>query len=267
MLTLIGKVESALFETFPRSKYKNVENYLHRWAKDEYDNFGNLVSGNFELCYADNHIDANRTLNEMPEEFVLRIAADLGVETPSILPGVVTEFKNILPPINRPASQAFQEAIKEIYESPHDAVLHATSALDGIVKSIMAHPDFEDVRPKNGEGLSKQVGSIVKKIKQSYSEECPKEVTALVSGLNSVGGCMDNLRSRKTLAHCSAKEDFLLDDPIYASLVINAVATIGTFLYDFFNKRLKLGVDLSTETNLVSESNDESESDLSQIPF
>ncbi len=40
-----------------------------------------------------------------------------------------------------------------------------------------------------------------------------------------------------TLSHGKTGEDYIIDDPMYAYLVVNSVTTVGMFLKDFYQKK------------------------------
>lgn len=261
ILDLIEQVEPAIWKAFPTSKYKNVENYMKRWQNGKEDDFGNIYDGNFDIYYKDNqHIDLDKTMHNMPDEYILGIATELGIETPGFLPIMPQKFKNILKDNNRTAYQNFERAIKNTYENPDESVLLATTVLDSLIKTILNNDKIKDkidfkIR-KNG-SLTEQANAIIKVFKkESSSSDCPKEIFTLTNNLSTLCKTLDDLRSDKTPAHGSLEEDYIVNDPLWAILVINTTVTLGIFIWDFFNKKYNIEKEIS-----------QSEIDIENIPF
>lgn len=244
MLDLIEKIKPVIWETFPIPKYKNVENYMKRWQNGKEDNFGNIYDENFDIYYKDDQrIDLDKTMCNMPDEYILGIATELGIETPGFLPVVPQRFKNILENNNQTAYQNFERAIKNAYESPDESVLLATTTLDSLIKTILNNDKIKnkiDFKIKKNGSLTEQASAIIKVFKKESSSDCPKEIFTLTNNLSTLCNTLDDLRSDKTPAHGSLEEDYIVDDPLWAILAVNATVTLGIFLWDFFNKKYLL---------------------------
>jgi len=252
-MQLIPKVEKQLWDLFDTSKYQNVRRYIKKWHVDWYD--FNEDRENFHIYYKDEgskEIDLTETLHNMPAETVLKIAIDLGIDTPNFLPAI-SKFKNVLKERNKNAYQDFERASKNVYDEPDLSVALASSALDGIIKTILNHEVFKADEKINNAALTKQVGLIVKKLGLT-EKTAPQEIITLASNIRSLGSTIDDIRSSKTAAHGKLEEEYKVDDPLWASFVVNACATLGLFLWEYFEKKYKPFVKL--ETN-----------DLSEIPF
>ena len=94
-MDIVQKIKDSLFEQF--TSYENVEAYLNKWHQEGHDDF-NYFWENFHICYRDEakkKIDASKTLHNVDGETLLKIAIDLGIETPDYIPSVPT-FKNEL---------------------------------------------------------------------------------------------------------------------------------------------------------------------------
>ena len=92
-MSIIQNINDQLFELY--KSYEDVENYIEKWH-EVYDSFGD--NENFSIIFKDNErkkIDVKRTLHNVDGETLLKIAIDLGVETPDYIPCVPT-FKNEL---------------------------------------------------------------------------------------------------------------------------------------------------------------------------
>ena len=81
MQRLKERVEDALWNLFTKSKYRQVEEYVGRWYESDDFNYEN-----FSIYRKDDHIDLGRTLAGMPNDILIKVAADIGVETPGLLP-------------------------------------------------------------------------------------------------------------------------------------------------------------------------------------
>ena len=263
MLNLIEQVKTAIWESVPKRSYRNVYNYIRRWQTQEFDSYGNICDENFQIYMTDDHIDLEETLYNMPDEYIIRIATDLGVETPGFLPVAIEEFKNVLHDNNQTALQNFERAIKNAYENPDESVLLASSTLDGIIKTILNHESIAlKTKIKNNKGLKKQAAELIRLFKEESRGDCPQEIFALSSALNSACGAIDDLRSNKTPAHGSRNGEYVVDDPLWALFIINSMATIGLFLWQYFDKKYNLSEDTTEQSN-----NDLIEFDINDIPF
>lgn len=82
-MNLIQTINDKLFELY--KGYEDVSRYMSKWI-EYYDSFGNQ---NFYIRYKDNErkkIDVKETLHSIDGETLLKIAIDLGVETPDFIP-------------------------------------------------------------------------------------------------------------------------------------------------------------------------------------
>lgn len=269
MMKLISEVEQALWDEFETSRYKNVGLYIEKWHKSEGTppNY-NDYEENFEIFWQDEHrtkIDLSTTLHRMPKEIVIRIATDLGVPTPGFLPVVPEKFKNVLTEINQNACHNFERAIRDVYENPGNSVTLAASALDGTIKTILEHKKLQELKAEtSGKSLRKQAQLITGRLSEMSNTECPQEIITLCGQLRGIGQTIDDLRSNKATAHGKLGEEYVIDEPLWAALVVNTCATVGIFLWELFNNKYKLTEEASQ--NAISEVPDESIS-LDEIPF
>ncbi len=267
MIGLINKVEEAIWGLFDKSKYQGVRRYILRWWNEgEKDWYGNVYNENFTIYYKEGNIDLAETLHRMPNEMIVRIATDLGVDTPGFLPVVPKKFKNILRDQNQSAYQNFERAIKNVYSNPDESVALASATLDGIIRTILKHETFKDKNVgKNGISLTKQVKSIVKQFTSISGVNCPTEIITIASQLKSIGSSIDTLRSDKTIAHGKINGEYIVDDPLWASFIVNTAASLGLFLWEFFNKKYKLAIQKEDEPR--TSSNNNMPTNLDEIPF
>jgi len=265
-MELTPKVEKTLWDLFDTAKYQNVRRYIEKWH-EEYDGYNNWGDNeNFHIYFKNEQnteIDLAETLHKIPKDMLIKIAIDLGIDTPGFLP-VVSEFKNVLKDKNQSAYQNFTRATKNVYENPDQAVSLASSTLEGIIKTILADETFRDkadaIRNKS---LSKLVTMIVKEFGFDSKTECPPELITIAGQLRSLGATIDDLRSDKSTAHGKAHDEYVVDDPLWAAFIVNTSASLGLFLWEYFEKKYKPQIKNKRQ---LSDSEDEP-INLDDIPF
>lgn len=264
IMELVPKVSETLWGMFTNAKYQNVRRYIEKWHEGKWTGWnGEEWEENFHIHFRDEEkreIDLDETLHNIPNDALIKIAIDLGIDTPGFLPAV-PRFKNILKNQNQSAYQNFQRATKSVYESPDNAVALAASTLEGIIKTILSHETFtEDAESIKNKPLSKLVSEILKKFGFSDKTKSPQEIITIASQLRGIGSTIDDLRSDKSTAHGKGGDDYVIDDPLWAMLTINASASLGLFMWEYFEKKYL--------TNLPTKLPDDNKSvDLSEIPF
>lgn len=241
-MELVPQIEEVLWSMFENSRYQNVRRYIEKWH-EEYDGYNNRGENeNFRIYFrneANTEIDLGETLHKMPKDILIKVAIDLGVDTPGFLPAIPT-FKNVLKDYNQTAYQNFERAVKNVYENPDQAVVLASSALDGIIKSILKHESLASkAEAIKNKALPKQVAAIIKEFGFDDKASAPQEIITLASQLRSMGTVVDDLRSDKSMAHGKTDDDYVIDDPLWASFIVNTCATLGLFLTEYFEKKYK----------------------------
>lgn len=127
-MKLISEVEKAIWDEY--GSYKQVRHYIEKWH--EWDlNWENLQL----IEKKDGNIDLNSILHGMSGETALKIAIDLGVDTPDFIPSIPT-FKNEIKAKYQTAYDTFNKAFKQIETDLGTAVGLANSALESIIKEI-----------------------------------------------------------------------------------------------------------------------------------
>lgn len=231
-MSIVQKITDSLFEQF--TSYENVEAYLNKWHQVEHDDF-NYFWENFQFYYRDEakkKIDAAKTLHNVDGETLLKIAIDLGIETPDYIPSIPT-FKNELKSSYEIASLTFEKAFRNIETDPSLAIGLANSALESIIKEILKDSRI-NVTWSEKETLTKLVGNICKVFGFQSNGKFPTEIKTLASSLISAGQAIENLRSDKTEFHGKTDGDLMITDAVYAYFVVNATTTVGLFLLNFY---------------------------------
>lgn len=176
-MLLIKEIKDTLFELY--KSYEDVENYITKWHIN-YDRFNE----NFNIRYKDNEytkIDLKKTLNNIEDELLLKIAIDLGIETPDYIPSIPV-FKNELKSSYETASQTFEKAFKNVESDPSLAIGLANSALESIIKEIL-NDERVVITYNERDTLSNLIKNICKAFKLNIDQNMPHEIRTLSSSL------------------------------------------------------------------------------------
>jgi hypothetical protein len=234
-MQLVTSVEKAIWDEY--KTYKQVRLYINKWHKDNYDpnGFNNGFWENFTIVEKPNkEIDLTSTLHNLTGTDLLKIAIDLGVDTPDFIPSIPT-FKNELKSDYKTAYDTFTKAYKQIDTDPSTAVGLANSALESIIKEILKDDRIAS-KINGGETLYKLTSIILKEFNLA-NDEHPKEIKTIGSSLLAINQAIEKLRSEKTNFHGKTIEDFLINDSIYTYFVVNTVATVGLFINSYYKTK------------------------------
>ena len=232
-MSIVQNINDRLFELY--KSYEDVANYLDKWHI-VYNCYGD--NENFYFYFKDEErkkLDVKKTLHHIDGETLLKIAIDLGVETPDYIPSIPV-FKNELKSSYETASHTFEKAFKNVEEDPSLAVGLANSALESIIKEILKD-DRIDVEWNEKDTLSNLVKSICKAFKLTTDAEMPNEIKTISSSLMNACKAIDDLRSDKTIFHGKMDSNYVVAEPLYAYFIVNAVSTVGLFLLNFYKLR------------------------------
>ncbi len=218
--------------------YKKVLFYIKRWHETN-EEYNMNYWENFPIKYQNdtNNIDLLATINEMPNNIILKIAIDLWIETPDFIPLIPT-FRNNLKDSYKTSFQSFEKAFKEVEDNPDMAVWLANSTLESIIKHILKDEKISANLDKN-KTLYKLTEDILREFSMFPSKEAMNEIKTIWSSLLNASKHIEELRSNKTLSHWKILEDYIVNDSLYAYFIINAVSTIWIFLISFYNKKYK----------------------------
>lgn len=213
----------------------DVKAYMEKWH-EEYNYLGNT---NFDIIHEDydvqKNIDLKKTLHQIDSETLLKIAIDLGIETPDFIPSIPT-FKNELKSSYEITSQIFDKAFKNVEDDPSLAIGLANSALESVIKEILKDKRII-VQWKEKATLSSLIESICKAFQLNTDNSCPTEIKTIASSLIKCCHAIEDLRSDKTILHGKMDGNYIVSDSLYAYFVVNAVSTIGLFLLNYYHKR------------------------------
>ncbi len=251
-MKLVQEVHDKIWEEF--TSYKDVTFYINKWHKEEWYDINNQWQ-NFNIIYDHRQtIDLKSTLHNMKGEDLIKIAIDLGIETPDFIPLIPT-FKNAIKDEYENVYDTFTKAIKNIEEEPDLAIGLANSAFESLIKEILKDERIS-AKIKGGETLYRLTQIILKKFNIS-NDNFPIEAKTVSSSLLAISQSIEKLRSEKTNFHGKTKEDILINDPIYVYLVVNSITTIGLFLNSFYEKKFP-----KPKIEIINQSEDEDD-----LPF
>ncbi len=234
-MRLVNSVEQAIWDEY--KSYKQVRLYINKWHKNNYEpgGFNDNYWENFTIVEkANKEIDLTSTLHSMTGSDLLKIAIDLGVDTPDFIPSIPT-FKNELKADFKTAYDTFTKAYKQIDTDPSTAVGLANSALESIIKEILKD-DRISSKVTGGETLYKLTAIILKEFNLA-NDDHPKEIKTIGSSLLAINQAIEKLRSEKTNFHGKTTDDYLINDTIYTFFIVNTVATVGLFLNSYYKTK------------------------------
>lgn len=230
-MKLTKQVADAIWAEF--ASYKEVEYYIQQWHQFEEESWGHSHWENFSIKFKETGgIDLPATFHNMDGELFLKIAIDIGVDTPDLIPSIPV-FRNELKLTSETALATFERAIKQIESHPDIAIGLANSALESIIKEILKDERL-NVKFKSGDTLYKLTEHILKALKTFPGANVPTEIQQIGGGLMSASQGIESLRSGKTQFHGKTTDDILVEDSIYAYFIVNSVTTIGMFLSRYY---------------------------------
>jgi len=234
-MKLLKSVSEAIWAEF--SSYEQVRFYIEKWHQNNYDpdGFDDNYQENFRIVERDSKkIDLSATLNSMDGTTLLKVAIDLGIDTPDFIPSIPT-FRNVLKCEYKTAYDTFTKAYKQIETDPSLAIGLANSSLESIIKEILKDERISS-KTNGGETLYKLTSIILKEFNLS-NDEHPKEIKTISSSLLAINQSVEKLRSEKTNFHGKTTEDYLINDSIYTYFIINSVSTVGLFLNSYYKTK------------------------------
>lgn len=241
-MKLVKSVHDAIWDEY--KSYKEVDLYIRKWY--EGDQWNNNWE-NFHIYQkATGEIDLLSTLHSMVGSDILKIAIDMGVDTPDFIPSIPT-FKNELKSDFKTAYDTFIKAFKQIEVDPSLAIGLANSALESIIKEILKDTRINN-KVKGTETLYKLTAIILKEF-AIIDDNHPIELKTIGSALLSINQSIEKLRSEKTNFHGKTSDDYLINDSVFTYFVINSVATVGLFLNSYFKTKFPKQIVINEETD------------------
>ena len=244
-MKLVGLVEQAICNEYKTNEL--IYRYLTKWKCIDTKNYNFSISFKDNSNYYSNEIELNETLHNMDVNFLLKIAIELGVETPDFIPSIPI-FKNELKSNYKNAYDCFLNAYKQIEKDPSSAVGYANSTLESIIKEILKDERFLN-KITGSETLYKLTEIILKEFNISYQNPL-EEIKKIGSSLLCICQHIEKLRSEKTNFHGKTSDDYLIDDAIYTHYIINTITTVGLFLISYYKKKYPKPIEDLQENDL-----------------
>lgn len=231
-MKLIKSIQEAIWDEY--KSYKDVRLYMEKWHKSDQDNLNYWENFTIVTKENNNEIDLSKTLHNMNGVDLLRIAIDMGVETPDFIPSIPT-FKNEIKADYKTAYDTFQKAFKQVETDPSIAIGLANSALESIIKEILKDNRLKS-KIDGSETLYKLTAIILKEFNLTDKNNI-KEIKTIASSLLAINQAIEKLRSEKTLFHGKTNDDFMITDTIYTYFILNTVSTVGLFLNSYYKTK------------------------------
>lgn len=237
IMGLIRNIEKVIWAEY--KTYKEVLLYIDKWHKTEEDNWN--FWENFSIKYKNEEkkeIDLLSTLHNIDGETLLKMAIDIGVETPSYIPSIPI-FRNEIKSSYSTASSTFEKAFKQVESEPDIAIGLANSALESIIKEILKDKRVV-IKPKENDTLYTLCGYILKFFQLYPNSSVPNEIKSIGSSLLGASKAIEDLRSQKTTFHGKVDNDYVIQDSLYTYFIVNSIATVGLFLKKFYEVKFPL---------------------------
>lgn len=238
LMNLVNEMEKVLWDHFTENKYRNVKFYVEKWhvyeERNDWENFHIYTKDSGEIKLPE-------TLHNIPGDLLLKMAVDLGIETPDYIPAIAT-FKNEIKASNSNSAAMFNKAFKDVEDHPDVAIGLANATLEGIIKDILKD-DRIAIAYSNKKTLYDLTQDILKAFELYPNSQVPLEIRQIGSGLLKVNQSIEKLRSEQTAMHGKAEGDLVINDALYAYFIINSVTTIGLFLRSYYKLKFPPQVD------------------------
>lgn len=246
-------IKEKLFELY--KGYEGTESYLLKWHREEEHDYYNRYE-NFYFVKGDNNkLNVSKTLSSMDDELILKVAIDLGIDTPDFIASVPI-FRNEIKTHYETATATFERACREVEEHPDSAIGLANSALESIIKEIIKDERFLSSYEKN-KTLYALASDLLKEFNLFPKSDMPAEIKTIGSSLLNIAKNIESIRSGNTVFHGKTQDDYIVNDPIYAYFVINSVSTVGLFLQTYYRRKFPKEID-----DLEANNND-----MDDLPF
>ncbi len=128
-----------------------------------------------------------------------------------------------------------KKSIRQVEEHPDVSIGLANSALESVIKEIIKDENINTKYDKK-KTLYGLTIDLLKEFKIFPNSGYPKEIENIGSSLIKVSQNIEQLRSDNTNLHGKTREDYIVDDPMYAYFIVNVVSSIGMFMINYYEK-------------------------------
>lgn len=244
-MKFIKLIEDKIWEEY--GSYRNVRYYIEKWHTCEEDDFSRYE--NFKIFEQEGgHINLAKTLHNISFDILKQVAIDLGIDTPDFIQSM-TDFKTELQNDYSTTFNVFTKALKSIYEDPDLAIGLANSALESIIKHILADEKLNTKFNKKDTlyKLTQEILKVFLMYPSGQQSDMPVEIKNIGSSLLSINQNIEALRSKKTTLHGKMDNDYIVNDALYAFFVVNSVSTVGMFLKAFYETKYEVFKDVDED--------------------
>lgn len=143
-MTLVRRISEAIWAEY--SSYAEALYYIKKWH--EHNDDWNNPWENFSIFFKDQNqqkIDLQATLHNIDGDTLLKMAIDLGLETPNFIPAIPI-FRNEIKSDYSTACTAFEKAFRCVENDPATAVGLVNSALKNILHKLKLHRNKVTIR-------------------------------------------------------------------------------------------------------------------------
>jgi hypothetical protein len=187
-MKLVKSVHDAIRDEY--NTPKDARLYISKWHQSENNGWNNYWE-NFAIAYEESmDIDLMQTLHNMTGTDLLKIAIDLGVDTPDFIPSIPT-FKNELKSDYKTAYDTFTKAYKQIETDPSIAIGLANSALESIIKEILKDENISS-KVIGGETLYKLTAKILQEFNIT-NDDHPVEIKTIGKSLLAISQTIESV--------------------------------------------------------------------------
>lgn len=227
MVRVISQIKEKLHSEFDNND--EIYSYLVGWKQ-----IGKFEIKNTSLSFDEKDVDVHATLSCVNYELLIKIALDLGIDVPGVIPSIPI-FRNTIKAEYPTTDATFAKAYKDIETDPDAAIGFANSALESLIKEILKDKRIS-VEWKETDTLYSLAGSLLDEFKLKPKANMPKEIKTIGSSLLAISSGIEKLRSDKTLFHGKTEGDYIVSDSTYAYLIFNSVCTVGMFIKSFYDE-------------------------------
>lgn len=233
----------------------------------------------FELHTRKSKLDVNATLHCIQDDdILLRIAIDLGVDTPYFIP-TISNIKNMLKEeINQSnILHDFERAMKDVHDRPYESVKASHRVLTGVCafinqkfNIIEEHSDNKTVEHTlNVLKISrKTIEQLLQNNHDHTYKNCKEYFDAIAnisSSCQTIANNIGTLRDKYAKSHKALDHHYVIDDANIAYFAINVCSSLSWFLWSLYMQNNK--PDDSTNNIDNNESNNVVEISNYDIPF
>lgn len=240
-----------IMQELRKKEYRNLKYLFLSKCLDKYDldidDITSRMCSPFEMVtkslsnYRElTNIDENTILNYLGinnENVLIYIALELGLKIPNVVYSIKEiKIKLDTNSIER-AREQLDEACKKMYLEPAQSFSLSYSCLETIIKHIIEDERIKSKLDYNENyTLPKLIKNIIKVFEPFPSNEIQSNVKSIGNNFINIAKSIEDMRSDNTDVHGKSSTQTIIEDPIYSTLAINSVVTLGLFLLEFYEK-------------------------------